>query len=169
MRWVIDGYNVIRRDPDLRAREAESLEAGRRALMHLVASLARQGADEFTVVFDGARRGAAPAAPGRVRVVFSRPPDTADDVVIRLAGQWREGAVVVTSDRTIQHAALRARCAVVAADEFLARATRAPAEAVAGGKEDEDDERPAPKRGNPRQLSKKARTAARVLRRLRPR
>jgi hypothetical protein len=33
MRWLIDGYNVIRRDPDLRAHEAESLEAGRRALL----------------------------------------------------------------------------------------------------------------------------------------
>jgi predicted RNA-binding protein with PIN domain len=168
MRWVIDGYNVIRRDPDLRAREAESLEAGRRALMHLVAGLARQGADEFTIVFDGARRGAAPAAPGRVRVVFSRPPESADDVVIRLAGQWREGAVVVTSDRVIQHAAIRARCAVVAADEFLAHATRRPAAAAAEKDDEEDDERAAPKRGNPRQPSKKARAAARALRRLRP-
>lgn len=169
MRWVIDGYNVIRRDPDLRAREAESLEAGRRALLHLVAGLARQGADEFTIVFDGARRGAAPPAPGRVRVVFSRPPDTADDVVIRLAGQWREGAVVVSSDRIIQHAALRARCVVVAADEFLAGATRRGAEEVAGENDDEDDERAAPKRGNPRRPSKKARAAARALRRLPPR
>ncbi len=167
MRWVIDGYNVIRRDPDLRGREAESLEAGRRALVHLVAGLARQGADDFTIVFDGARRGSAPPAAGRVSVVFSRPPETADDVVIRLAGRWREGAVVVTSDRTIQHAALRARCAVLGAHEFLSRATPGPGEDVAG--EEDDDERPVPKRGNPRQPSKKARAAARALRRLRPR
>ncbi len=26
MRWLVDGYNVIRRDPKLQAREAESLE-----------------------------------------------------------------------------------------------------------------------------------------------
>src|SRR5204862_3540097 len=54
--WVIDGYNVIRRDPDLRSREAQSLEAGRRGLLHLVARLARTiPQDELTVVFDGAR------------------------------------------------------------------------------------------------------------------
>src|SRR2546422_5793171 len=33
----VDGYNVIRRDPDLRAHEAESLDAGRTALLRLVA------------------------------------------------------------------------------------------------------------------------------------
>jgi len=32
MRWLVDGYNVIRRAPKLASRERESLEAGRRAL-----------------------------------------------------------------------------------------------------------------------------------------
>jgi hypothetical protein len=54
MRWLIDGYNLIRRDPDLRDREIESLEAGRRALLHLLARAYRDPRDEFTVVFDGA-------------------------------------------------------------------------------------------------------------------
>lgn len=47
MRWLIDGYNVIRRDSDLRGREAESLEAGRAALIHLVARKARESRDDF--------------------------------------------------------------------------------------------------------------------------
>ncbi len=36
VRWLIDGYNVIRRSPELGARERESLEAGRRALCELL-------------------------------------------------------------------------------------------------------------------------------------
>src|SRR5207245_10450436 len=32
MRWLVDGYNVIRRSPELSAAERQSLEAGRRAL-----------------------------------------------------------------------------------------------------------------------------------------
>ena len=36
MRWLIDGYNVIRADPDLRAVEARGLQAGRAALLRLV-------------------------------------------------------------------------------------------------------------------------------------
>ena len=86
MRWLIDGYNVIRRDPDLRAREAESLEAGRAALLAVLARVAAEVSDIFTVVFDGARRSGGSASPGRVQVVFSRPPETADDVLRRLAG-----------------------------------------------------------------------------------
>src|SRR2546428_1147059 len=119
MRWLIDGYNVIRRDPELRARETESLEAGRRALLHLLARAHRDPRDEFTVVFDGARvSGGAPSA-GRIRVIFSRPPLTADHELLRLARQWKSGAVGVSSDRRIQDAARRAGCAVLTADQFL--------------------------------------------------
>ena len=46
MRWLIDGYNLIRRDPDLRDREIESLEAGRRALLHLLARAYRDASDQ---------------------------------------------------------------------------------------------------------------------------
>ena len=53
--------NLIRRDPALASREAESLEAGRVALCRLLASAARMSGDRFTVVFDG--RGAGEAAP----------------------------------------------------------------------------------------------------------
>jgi len=85
MRWLVDGYNVIRRDPDLRAHEAESLEAGRTALLRLVAHVARAKGDRFTVVFDGAPASGPRSAGGQVEVIFSRPPDKADDVLVRLA------------------------------------------------------------------------------------
>ena len=166
MRWLIDGYNVIRRDPDLRGREAESLEAGRAALIHLVARKARESRDDFTIVFDGARvTGGAPSA-GRVQVLFSRPPRTADDELMRLARESGAGAVVVSSDRKIQDAARRSRCGVITAEQFLDGLT---AGAEPGPEtKDEEDERPRDKRGNPRKLSKEARAAQRALRRLRP-
>src|SRR2546427_6146004 len=87
MRWLIDGYNVIRCDPDLRAEEAESLEAGRTALLRLVAQAARAGGDRFTVVFDGAPASRPAPAGGQLEVIFSRPPEKADDVLARLAPQ----------------------------------------------------------------------------------
>ncbi len=177
MRWLIDGYNVIRRSPELRAREAESLEAGRRALLHLLARAPRGPRDEFTVVFDGARvSGGAPSA-GRIRVIFSRPPLTADDELMRLARQWKSGAVVVSSDRKIQDAARRSACAALTADQFLealqrhdssAAPTEDPAEANPATKDTDSDAEPVlDKRGNPRRLSKKARRARRALGRLR--
>ncbi|MBI2017030.1 MAG: NYN domain-containing protein [Candidatus Rokubacteria bacterium] len=165
MRWLIDGYNVIRRDPDLRAREAESLEAGRRALLALVAGAARASGDSFTVVFDGAPGPARAAAGGQVEVVFSRPPRTADDVLMELARRAGSGAALVSGDRRVQDAARRAGCAAVDAEAFVAALD---AGAGAGDDRDDDDEEPGrAKRGNPRRLSKDARAAARALRRLR--
>ena len=188
MRWLIDGYNVIRREPDLRAHEAESLEAGRRALLHLLARAHRDPRDEFTVVFDGARVAGGAPSQGRIRTIFSRPPHTADDELMRLARQWRSGAVVVTSDRRIQDAARRAGAAALTAEQFLeALETRSkglsagtepgrsflrPPSDQAGledpaTKHPELPESPREKRGNPRRLSKKARRERRALGRLR--
>jgi predicted RNA-binding protein with PIN domain len=168
VRWLIDGYNVVRRDPDLRAHEAESLAAGRSALLRLLARVARDSTDDFIVVFDGARRATGPPPDGgaaaRVRLVFSTPPRTADEVLIAEAARWREGAIVVSSDRAVHDAARRAGAIAVTAEEFLRR--------VDGGADDgdEDDdapgERPRGKVGNPRRLSKNARAARRALGRL---
>jgi predicted RNA-binding protein with PIN domain len=165
MRWVLDGYNVIRRDPELRGREAESLEAGRAALLGLVARLAREVVDDFTVVFDGARRGGGTPGTGRVQVVFSRPPETADDVLRRLALGLREGGVFVTSDRAVQTSVRRAGAVAVAAEDFLEAAT-APADGMGKDEAEDDDEPPRP-HGPHRRPSREARAAARALRRLR--
>src|SRR5258705_8788719 len=126
MRWLVDGYNVIRRDAELRDRETGRLEAGRTALLHLLAGVARDVRDDFVVVFDGAHRGAGAPAPARVQAVFSRPPETADDVLRRLAATHREGAVVGTSDRAGLDPARRAGAGGGTAQGFLA-ALRAPA------------------------------------------
>lgn len=165
MRWLIDGYNVVRRDPDLRARERESLEAGRAALLAVLARVAARVSDSFTVVFDGAQRSGGSPSPGRVQVIFSRPPETADDVLRRLAGSLREGAVVVTSDRAVQDSSRRAMAVAVDAEAFLG--------AIRGDADDADDaedNEARPSRGGPsRRPSREARAAQRVLRRLRDR
>src|SRR5437879_5309718 len=167
MHWLIDGYNVIRRDPELRAREAESLEAGRRALLHLLARAHRGPRDEFTVVFDGARVSGGAPAEGRIRVIFSRPPLTADDELMRLARQRKSGAVVVSSDRKIQDAARRAGSAVLTAEQFLEALEVPESSSAPDIKDDSDGEPVRAKRGNPRRPSKKARKAQRALGRLR--
>jgi predicted RNA-binding protein with PIN domain len=160
MRWLIDGYNVIRRDPDLSAHETEGLAAGRTALLHLLARVAARVSDPFTVVFDGARPTGGTPSSGRVQVVFSRPPETADDVLRRLAATHRDGVAVVSSDRAVQHAARRAGAVAVDAEAFL--------QAVGGAEDpsEDDDEGPTNRRGPSRRLSREAREARRVLRRL---
>jgi predicted RNA-binding protein with PIN domain len=170
MRWLVDGYNVIRRDPEMKSREAERLADGRTALLHLVAAVARRCGDDFTVVFDGARAAGGEAVGGQVQVIFSRPPQNADQVLIRLATQFRDASIVVSSDRTVRDAARRAGAAVVGADEFLDAASTAEPDAQDQKEHEEDDhESPGAKRGNPHRLSREARATRRALGRLRAR
>jgi hypothetical protein len=173
MRWLVDGYNVIRRSPEMAARERESLEAGRLALCRALAGAARASGDEFTVVFDGTQaRGPASAGWG-VRIVFSSARETADRVLARMA---QGGVAVVSNDREVKRAAQRAGAIAIGADDFLTRLERLSRTSDAvdepeGAKEEEDEDRAtgAPKKGNPRRLSKKRRAQARALGRLRPR
>jgi predicted RNA-binding protein with PIN domain len=170
MRWLIDGYNVIRRSPELRARERRSLEAGRRALCHLLSEVARTCEDEFTVVFDGAGSGGTAGLAG-VRVIFSSAREDADRVLARMAAA--QGGAVVSSDREVLRAASRAGAVAVTTEAFLARLESRGAagpsqedEKDGGAGDEPDEDRPQPKQGNPRRLGKKARAAARALGRI---
>jgi predicted RNA-binding protein with PIN domain len=166
MHWLIDGYNVIRGDPDLRGAEERSLQTGRVELLRLVAGAARRTGDPFTVVFDGAPIRSAAPTPGLVEVVFSRPPESADDVLGRLAAKYREGGIVVTSDRKIRDTARRAGCVSLSADDFLSALAPAATDDVSDAA---DAETSRSKRGNPRRLSRDERATARTIRRLRGR
>lgn len=173
MRWLVDGYNVIRRSPELMARERMSLEAGRAALCLLLGQAMRVTGDEFTVVFDGAHAGGAASVGGGVRVIFSSARETADRVLARMA---RQGGAVVSSDREVRQAAARAGAIAISADDFLARVEAAarraapsrPEATAAPDKDDREDLPARPRKGNPHRLGKKARAAARALGRLAP-
>jgi hypothetical protein len=166
MHWLVDGYNVIRRGPELAERERESLEAGRQALCRLLSTAARVSGDRFTVVFDGNRGGGSFSAGPGVHVMFSSARETADRVLARTA---TAGAAVVSNDQEVRQAAARAGAIAITADQFLSRLRRA--DRVSGSesgpeKDDEETIRPQNKKGNPRRLSKKDRLAARALGRL---
>ena len=183
MRWLVDGYNAIRRWPELSAAESRGLEAGRDALCALLSRAARASGDEFLVVFDGAQGGGVGHGGPGVRVVFSSARESADLVIARMAA---DGGAVVSSDREVQRAGARVGAVVVSVEEFLARIERLERRAAAaargahdadeaggeGGGDGEDRDEPddsprGPKKGNPRKLSKKRRAAERALGRLR--
>ena len=175
MHWMIDGYNVIRRDPALASQEAVSLEAGRAALCRLLARAARASGEKFTVVFDGAGGGGAGSGGAAVSVVFSSARETADRVLARLAVK---GGAVVSNDREVRRAAERAGAIAVTTDQFLSRLEGFAGPGASGGAGDEatsphmkDDEnetedRARPRKGNPRRLPRKRRAASRALGRL---
>src|SRR4029450_8986778 len=105
MHWMVDGYNVIRRDPAPPPRAALGSEGGRHAVCPLLARTGRESGETFTVVFDGAGRGGAGTGGAGVRVIFSSARESADRVLARLATR---GGAVVSNDRGVRRAAERA-------------------------------------------------------------
>ncbi|MCK8115889.1 NYN domain-containing protein [Anaerosoma tenue] len=95
MRFLVDGYNVTRSDP---ATKDLALEEQREALVARLAARRREllGDGEVAVVFDGVAGGGSGAGRGAVEVRYARSPESADDLIARLAAGG--GVTVVTSD-----------------------------------------------------------------------
>ncbi len=120
---VVDGYNVTKTGfPTL------SLSQQRARLLGGLAALAAQSGAEVTCVFDGAEL-TAPiplATPRGVRVLFSRPGESADELIRRLARAEPPGRAltVVSSDREVADGVRAAGARPVPATMLLRRLAR---------------------------------------------
>jgi len=121
---VIDGYNLIRRSPSLSVLDKKELQKGREELIRRLAVYKQARPFPITVVFDGWNQpdlwGSRTFQQG-IRVVFSRTGQKADDVIIQMAREMREKAMVVTSDREVQAAAERHHATVIPSEAFEQR------------------------------------------------
>ena len=121
---LIDGYNVIKTDPYLRRREQVSLEAARLSLEQTLRAYAgRSGA--FVTLFDDGDEGLEPLPENReqdfLQVVFSHPPQKADDL-IKEAIQRHHGSGrvrVITSDRELRRFARQHKLRSTPSPEFV--------------------------------------------------
>ncbi|HEV7627345.1 MAG TPA: NYN domain-containing protein, partial [Streptomyces sp.] len=120
---VVDGYNVTKTGyPTM------PLDKQRLRLLGGLAALAAQSGAEVTCVFDGAEL-AAPvllAPPRGVRVLFSKPGQTADELIRQLVRAEPEGrpVVVVSSDREVADGCASAGARPVASTLLLRRLGR---------------------------------------------
>ncbi len=122
---VIDGYNIIHRAPELRPGPDRTLRESREKLLNLLAWGYGGGEARFIVVFDGAESGGRDESEGRVEVVYSRPPDKADDLIRRIVEdrvERVERLTVVTSDLEVARHARAMGADVSLSDLFLASA-----------------------------------------------
>jgi len=99
---LIDGYNLLYKDGVLKNLAERSLEAAREELLTSIAAY-RSGDVEILVVFDGqdaAGRRKVSARTG-IQVRFSRPPKTADQVILEIVEREakKTSLTVVTSDK----------------------------------------------------------------------
>lgn len=105
---ILDGYNVI--GALERYRDAGTLDAARELLVNDALKAAGWTGRKIVVVFD-AHGGpeperAVPLAGGAVRVVYSAPAESADDVIERLLARLEGSAIVYTGDFALQRTAL---------------------------------------------------------------
>ncbi|NWJ98391.1 MAG: NYN domain-containing protein [Chloroflexi bacterium] len=110
---IIDGYNLLRTDPELIRLERNGLESAREALItRLVNASGLRSARSITVVFDGHKNGypyqtTERRANGRILVIYSKLGESADEVIKRMVAE-RAGSSgkirVITRDWEIKNA-----------------------------------------------------------------
>ena len=108
MALILDGYNVIGALD--RYREADTLDAARELLINDALKAAGWTGSPLIVVFD-AHRGPGPGraelrAGGAVRIIYTAPGESADDVIERLLSTLEDTATVYTADFALQRTAL---------------------------------------------------------------
>jgi hypothetical protein len=170
---IIDGYNLIRRSPSLSLLDNQDLEQGREELIRRLALYKQAKSLRITVVFDGwdqVRLSGSRTTQRGIHVAFSRRGQTADDVIIRMAREIGEGAMVVTSDRQVQMEAARHHATVIAAEDFEGRMEMAAYTNHQGIDSDDLDDQAQTKgtrkKGPSRRLPRSVRKAKRRIRRL---
>lgn len=137
---LIDGYNLIRQSDRLSEQEGRGgLEAGRTALIRALSAYRAATGDRVTVVFDGDEGiGFVPGASRQegIGVVFSRPPESADDMIIAHVRKrhGKKTVLVVSSDRRILDAARRERVEGMKTEAFEAEMARRVAEGTRQGR-----------------------------------
>jgi predicted RNA-binding protein with PIN domain len=117
---VVDGYNVSQTGwPEL------PLAEQRRRLVAALGELAARTGADVRVVFDGAdlaMPSVVPTTSQLVRVTFSSPGVEADDEVLAMVSDLplHRPVVVATSDRAVQHGAMRVGANVISSSQLLA-------------------------------------------------
>jgi predicted RNA-binding protein with PIN domain len=158
VRIVIDGYNLIRRVPELRALDMEDLESGRDSLVQELSAYRARKRHKITVVFDGAEAlhlGGCSEKMAGITVRFSARGQSADQVIQNMC---REGGadLIVTGDREITDVARRAGVTPVGPDLFWDRVQEEAYRRMKGEDEEEGAGRGAQGAGG-RKLSKEKR------------
>ena len=133
---IVDGYNIILRSPRLKPGDGRTLRDSRDKLINLLAWMMGGDDARFVVVFDGAEMPGRDESSGRVQVMYSRPPEKADDVIRRLVEKkvgGDEHITVVTADIEVARHARAMGADISLADLFLASALGAGAQGGEGG------------------------------------
>jgi hypothetical protein len=163
---LVDGFNLIRRDPQLSETERKNFYGAQEIFVQRLSAYGRAGGHRITVVFDGTNS----PNPARhrtlkngVEVIFSARGETADEVIVDLVERTasKSGLLVATADRSLASACRSLGAGIVAPEELTQRtrpkAAALPPERMFGKREETAWSGHTKKKGNPRRLPKSKR------------
>ncbi|MBI2336610.1 MAG: NYN domain-containing protein [Deltaproteobacteria bacterium] len=121
MRWLVDGYNLLRGVSCFANLELQNPTKAKQDLLNFLEAFHRATGEKVQVYFDRySQTGNVPLQEehGGISVFYSRGGYTADEEIMLQMREQGEQALVVTSDREIQRAAKASRCSYLEAREF---------------------------------------------------
>jgi len=158
---IVDGYNLLFR---MGSFQGSNLEESRNSLLDMLSAYAKARRQSLIVVLDGQQVGDDRVSYRKgVTAIYTVPPETADDRIVKLSFSMREKALVVTSDGGLASRILPSRCGHVTVEEFLPKLEEAYYMSVKGCGMEEDEGKEKDKKGPSRKPSKKARRKKRYL------
>jgi uncharacterized protein len=171
---IVDGYNLLAQTSRIGTGTSLHSEMAREALLRDLAAYRQRKSHAITVVFDGWQQGWGTEQREHrlgLEIIFSRRGEKADQVIQRLAAEFRSACAVVSSDREIIDSARAAGAFVMKAQEFVGKmrdGLTSPGLSAHKELDTGEDLRPkrgSEKRGNPRKLPKALRQRSRQLKR----
>ena len=150
---LVDGYNIIKRDPTLSRLERLGLQVAREALFSRLLSSYDLRGNEITVVFDGQGPRETTDRWGVLKIIYSRSGETADAVIARLAAACKDPSQMVglSDDRAVRQSVTQAGGLAAGS------ADRRPPRVTDKQNTEDDEPRGKEKKGNPRRAKKRPR------------
>ncbi len=122
---IVDGYNLILRTERLDLKQEQALFDARRRLVMRLGAFNSGKRQRITVVFDGADSSGSASNPssGGIEVIFSRPPQKADQTILGLIEKSKQARniTLVTSDSALARMAAGCGCTIVSSELFMKR------------------------------------------------
>ncbi len=143
MRILIDGYNLIRRIPELREADRSDLALGRESLLEQLSIYRAEKRHRITVLFDGADAVHLGGGSEKVRgisVRYSARGRSADQEIIE-ACRNGQADVLVSADRELTDVAMRCGITAVSPDLFWDKIQEEMYRRFKGEEEDEGERR----------------------------
>lgn len=124
---IVDGFNVIRRDPELSGIENRTFYGAQKALIEKLGHYRKGTAHRITVVFDGhggQHTYRHQQQQNGLTIIYSAQGETADEVIAEMAANRQgdqSGKVVVTADRALMDICRYYRVTVISPAELIRR------------------------------------------------